>query len=88
MKYTEILKENSRLENLVSDLNKKTILIFTYATGSKCYSKDWWNSFYEKLKFRYNDSYNILEILPVENVSQIDFKTTSSEYFDNAPLII
>tara|TARA_B100000768_G_scaffold30487_1_gene28971 strand:+ start:130 stop:1188 length:1059 start_codon:yes stop_codon:yes gene_type:complete len=74
---SEILKGKEILENLVPDLNKKTILIFTYATGSKCYSKDWWNSFYEKLKFRYSDSYNILEILPVENVSQIDFKTTS-----------
>ncbi|MBD3580880.1 glycosyltransferase family 9 protein [Flavobacterium sp. D33] len=53
--------------------DKKTICVFTYATGRKCYCEGWWGKFYEQLKARYVD-YNILEILPAENVSQIGFK--------------
>ncbi len=56
---------------------KPTIAIFTYATGNKCFSEFWWKDFYEILKTKYERDYNILEILPVENVSQINFKATS-----------
>lgn len=63
------------LDDLV-DNSRRTICIYTFATGNKCYSKDWWSPFYERLKTEYS-GYNILEILPVENVSQIDFKATS-----------
>ena len=68
----EIAEGKSILDGLVSE-DKKTISIFTYATGVKCYSKTWWLEFYEGLKAAYPD-FNIIEILPVENVSQIDFK--------------
>ena len=53
---------------------KKTISIFTYATDDKCYSTAWWDDFYAALLQEFPD-YNIIEILPVENVSQIDFKS-------------
>ncbi len=56
--------------------DKKIISLFTYATGDKCYSELWWNTCYERLKTEYVD-YNIIEILPVENVSQISFKAPS-----------
>jgi heptosyltransferase-3 len=56
---------------------KKTIAIFTYATGDKCFSELWWTDFYSLLKRKYERDYNIIEILPVENVSQIRFKATS-----------
>jgi heptosyltransferase-3 len=56
---------------------KRTIAIFTYATATKCYSEVWWSDFYTLLKERYEQDFNILEILPVENVSQIRFKATS-----------
>ncbi|MEO8516976.1 MAG: glycosyltransferase family 9 protein [Flavobacterium sp.] len=56
--------------------NKKTISIFTFATGTKCYSVEWWAVFYERLLKEFPD-YNILEVLPVENVSQIRFKAPS-----------
>lgn len=59
------------LDGLVSSL-KKTICIFTFATGDKCYSEEWWARFYERLKIEFED-YNILEVLPIENVSQIGF---------------
>jgi ADP-heptose:LPS heptosyltransferase len=61
------------LDQLVSPL-KKTICIFTFATGEKCYSVEWWAKFYERLKIEFEDDYNILEVLPIENVSQIGFK--------------
>jgi len=56
--------------------DKKIISVFTYATGDKCYSESWWKEFYERLKNEYKD-YNIIEILPVENVSQISFVAPS-----------
>ena len=51
---------------------KPIISIFTFATGDKCLSKDWWRQLYSEIK-NLEDNYNILEILPAENVSQIDF---------------
>ena len=56
--------------------DKKIICLFTYATGDKCYPEFWWMKFYERLKNEYAD-YNIIEILPVENVSQISFLAPS-----------
>lgn len=56
---------------------KKTIAIFTYATGDKCFSELWWTDFYTLLKRKYERDYNIIEILPLENASQIRFKATS-----------
>jgi ADP-heptose:LPS heptosyltransferase len=50
----------------------KVICIFTFATGAKCYPPSWWLPFYEALKIAF-PSYTIIEVLPVENVSQIDF---------------
>ena len=74
-----ITRPNHRLGNqLIKALfnsNKKTICIFTFATGNKCLSKKWWLKFYKELKTEFTD-FNILEILPFENVSQINFKST------------
>lgn len=72
LNYDEIKTGKRILDGLVS-ADKKTISIFTYATGAKCYAKSWWLKFYNILKTMYPE-FNIIEILPVENVSQIDFK--------------
>lgn len=64
------------LFNLVKN-DKATICIYTYATGAKCYSVEWWIRLYELLKERYEHNYNIVEILPKENISQINFKAPS-----------
>lgn len=72
----EKAKGKELLAQLVKN-DKKVICIYTYATGEKCYSKAWWNLFYEKLKEKYGNEYNIIEILPIENISQIDFKSIS-----------
>lgn len=70
------LKDAKIILDQIVPNNKKTIAIFTFATGAKCYCPEWWNPFYEKLVTTFPD-YNIVEVLPVENVSQIDFKAPS-----------
>lgn len=57
--------------------DKPTICFYTFATGEKCYSKEWWKEVYENLKHKYEANYNLLEVLPKENVSQIDFAAES-----------
>lgn len=71
----EIQDAKKTLYDLVSN-QKETICIFTFATGNKCYSESWWASLYESLKSKYKN-YNIVEVLPVENISQIGFKAPS-----------
>ncbi|SHH20802.1 ADP-heptose:LPS heptosyltransferase [Chryseobacterium oranimense] len=53
--------------------NNKTICLFTNATGDKCYSENWWGSFYDHLQSEFPD-YNFVELLPVENISKLNFK--------------
>jgi len=71
----EIANGKILLQQLVKN-NKKNIGLFTYATGEKCYSTNWWESFYFKLKLQYAD-YNIIEVLPAHNASQIAFQAPS-----------
>ena len=66
--------------NKIFDNNKKTIGLFTYATGDKCFSKLWWNIFYREI-IKLEPEYNLLEILPKENVSQINFSLKT--YYSN-----
>jgi ADP-heptose:LPS heptosyltransferase len=72
---SELAEGKKRVDSLV-DSRKKTICIFTFATDAKCYSVSWWEVFYERLKEEFSE-YNILEVLPIENVSQIGFKAIS-----------
>ncbi|MDC8105959.1 lipopolysaccharide heptosyltransferase family protein [Chryseobacterium sp. B21-037] len=71
----EIETGKRKLEGITKN-DKKTICLFTNATGDKCYSNTWWASFYESLKMTFPD-YNIVELLPVENISRLDFKIPS-----------
>jgi ADP-heptose:LPS heptosyltransferase len=71
----EIANGKVLLDQLVPN-DKKTICLFTFATGAKCYSVAWWAIFYERIKKEF-EAYNIIEVLPVENVSQIDFAAPS-----------
>ena len=77
LEEAEIAEGKQILSRHVPNTNKKTIAIFTYATGEKRYSKEWWAAFYQRLESRFGNDYNLLEILPVENVSQIDFAAPS-----------
>ncbi|MFV8394120.1 glycosyltransferase family 9 protein [Flavobacterium sp. LB2P6] len=72
LSLAELAEGKKTVAKIVPD-NKKTISIFTYATDDKCYSETWWEDFYEQLKITFED-YNIIEVLPVENISQIGFK--------------
>jgi ADP-heptose:LPS heptosyltransferase len=69
----ELETGKNKLHQIIADPEKPTIAIFTFATGAKCYSEEWWNSLYADMLVEFKD-YNIVEILPVENVSQIQFK--------------
>jgi len=71
----ELAEGKKTLSKLVNN-NKKTICVFTFATGLKCYSKVWWKDFYSHILKAFPD-YNIIEVLPKENVSQIDFEAIS-----------
>lgn len=70
------LSHGRALMNAIVPAENKTISIFTYATGSKCYSREWWTDFYAALKEKFPD-HNFLEILPAENVSQLNFSIPS-----------
>ena len=65
----EIKKGNEIVDGIVKN-TKKTIALFTYATGNKCYSKEWWDEFYKLFSVKFAN-YNIIEILPVENISNL-----------------
>jgi len=71
----EIAEGKKKLLEFV-DKEKRTICLFTFATGDKCYSEAWWLEFYNRLKIEYAN-YNFIEVLPVENISKIAFKAPS-----------
>ena len=54
----EIANGKKILDDIVKN-DKKTICIYTNATGEKCYSETWWDIFYERLQKDYPD-YNII----------------------------
>lgn len=70
------LSHGHRILQKIAPDKKKIISLFTYATGDKCHCAAWWEEFYEKLCLNFPD-HTIIEILPVENVSQIGFKAIS-----------
>lgn len=74
LKLTELELQKGRetVRNLVQN-DHKTICLFTYATGAKCYSEQWWTGLYNRILEAAPD-FNIIEVLPVENVSQIGFR--------------
>ncbi len=69
---SEIEKGKQLLKGIV-DNGKPIICIYTNATGKKCYSEDWWETFYNRLLEEYPE-YTIIEMLPIENISKIGFK--------------
>ena len=69
---TEIANGKKILNGIIKN-DKKTICIYTNATGKKCYSETWWDAVYSRLLKTYPD-YNIIEMLPIENISKINFK--------------
>lgn len=72
LSQSELDKGQEILSQLVQN-DRRSIAIFTYATGAKRYSEEWWTAFYDRLLQEFND-FNIIEILPAENVSQIQFR--------------
>lgn len=73
LSFSEIAGGRETLQKLVHN-QKKTICLFTAATGSKSYPESWWELIYERLQKEYPD-HNIIEVLPVNNVSKLAFRT-------------
>jgi len=71
----EIAAGKSTLKTILKN-DIKTIALFTFATGDKCYSEEWWHGFYDHLKSNFPE-YNFIEILPVENISMLNFSIPS-----------
>jgi ADP-heptose:LPS heptosyltransferase len=69
----EELKEGRKILSQFADFKKPTLCLYTFATGEKCFQKSWWKRFYKDLKNEF-PGYNIIEALPVENVSSLDFE--------------
>jgi heptosyltransferase-3 len=72
----ELEQGRAKLHELTGN-DKPTFCFYTFATGDKCYSKEWWKTFYARMKESYGEGCNLIEILPKENVSQIDFAAPS-----------
>lgn len=71
------LADGKKILDSYVDNGRKTICIYTFATGVKCYSESWWATVYDRLKKAYGQAYNILEVLPIENISRIHFEAPS-----------
>jgi ADP-heptose:LPS heptosyltransferase len=71
----EIDKGKNILKQLVHNDNQ-TICLFTYATGDKCYPASWWEEFYKRLRTEY-PQLNIIEVLPIQNISKLSFRVPS-----------
>ena len=67
------ISSGKEILNKIIKNTKKTICIYTNATGNKCYSETWWERFYSRLLKEFPD-YNIIEMLPIEHISKINFK--------------
>lgn len=67
------IAQGKKILQSIADTTNKTICIYTNATGNKCYSEEWWETFYARLKTEYPHC-NIIEMLPIENISKINFK--------------
>lgn len=73
LKPEELAAGKKIVEGLVPQPGRKTICLFTFATGDKCYAKDWWEHFYQLLEENFKDC-NFLEVLPVERISNLSFQ--------------
>lgn len=72
----EELEKGQSLVRQLCQTDKEVIALFTYATGDKCFDRSFWVPFYQQLQQRY-PQYAFVEVLPIEHVSQIDFKASS-----------
>lgn len=72
LSQAEILNGEKNLRKIISHPDKKIISLFTYATGEKCYPKVWWGQFFELLQSSFPD-HEFIEILPIENISNLSF---------------
>lgn len=80
LETSEIVEGKKMLKRLVKNDNL-TISLFTFATGKKCYTEQWWLTLCDKIRVEYPDV-NIIEVLPIHNVSKL-FSRIPSFYSDD-----
>jgi len=71
LSHEELQSGKSILRKIVNN-DKPSICIYTNATGDKVYDEIWWTELYNRLLKNYPD-YNVIELLPIENISKINF---------------
>ena len=64
------LEKGKTILNSFFDQPRPVITLFTYATGPKCYSTEWWADLFTALSTRFPE-YHFLEVLPAEKISQL-----------------
>ncbi len=69
---SELMNGGNLVYNIVQN-TFATMCLFTNATGAKCYSEKWWLKLYSRLQISFPDV-NIIEVLPKEKISKIEFK--------------
>jgi ADP-heptose:LPS heptosyltransferase len=73
LKLSEKEKSNGfKIYQALQDQGKPIIFLFTYATNNKIYDSSWWRPFYEALDKDFGSTHTIVEVLPVENISQFN----------------
>jgi ADP-heptose:LPS heptosyltransferase len=70
----EIAKGKEILRILAGNDNP-TVCLYTFATGKKCYSTQWWTCFYERLKAQF-PRVNFIEILPLHKTAGLPLLTS------------
>lgn len=75
LQETELANGQRKLMEL-SENNPQVVGVFTYATGNKIIKKKWWKNCLKRLQAEF-PQHAVVEFLPKENVSQLDFSIPS-----------
>ena len=75
LNHSEVAEGKEILTSLVGNDNL-TVCLYTFATGKKCYSTQWWIYFYERLKAQF-PRVNFIEILPLHRAAVLSSRVAS-----------
>jgi ADP-heptose:LPS heptosyltransferase len=73
---TSEITEGKDIMRMLAGNYNPTVSLYTYATGKKCYSTQWWAYFYERLKTHF-PQVNFIEILPLHKTSVLSSRIAS-----------
>jgi ADP-heptose:LPS heptosyltransferase len=73
---TSELAEGKKILKRLVENDNLTICFFAFATGKKCYTEQWWLTFYDRIRVEYPDI-NIIEVLPIHKDSKLSSRIPS-----------